>query len=89
MRCCRLLCKCSFALALAFQIPPLQAQAQSENLSVNARLLASARNGDTAGIDRALAEGASPNARNRLGETVLLSALKTDRPALARSSATW
>jgi uncharacterized protein len=77
-----LFAKCMFMLALALQAASLHAQ--SQDLSVNARLLASARSGDQAGIDRALAEGASANARNRLGETVLLIALKNDRPALAR-----
>ena len=56
----------------------------AQDLSVNARLLAAARAGDVAGVERALAEGASPNARNRLGETVLVIALKNDKPALAR-----
>jgi uncharacterized protein len=77
-----LLAKCLVMMALTLQVAPLHAQ--SRDLSVNARLLVSARNNDQAGIDRALAEGAAPNARNRLGETVLLIALKTDRPALAR-----
>ena len=77
-----LFAKYLFMLTLTLQAASLHAQ--SQDLSVNARLLASARSGDQAGIDRALAEGASPNARNRLGETVLLIALKNDRPALAR-----
>src|SRR5450631_3321726 len=78
----RMFAHCLFILALSLQVAPLCAQ--SQDLSVNARLLAYARNGDQAGINRALADGASPNARNRLGETVLLIALKNDRPALAR-----
>ncbi len=51
-------------------------RAADSDLSVNARLLASARNADVTGVDRALKAGASPNARNRLGETALLIALK-------------
>jgi uncharacterized protein len=82
MQYCRPFAKCLFALALTLQLSPVLAQ--SQDLSVNARLLASARNGDQAGINRALADGASPDARNRLGETVLLIALKSDRPPLAR-----
>jgi ankyrin repeat protein len=82
MPCRRLYAKCLVAIALTIQLAP--ALAQLQDLSINARLLASARNGDQSGIDRALGEGASPNARNRLGETVLLIGLKSDRPALAR-----
>jgi ankyrin repeat protein len=82
MQCHRQFTRCLLTLAAIFQLSSLHAQ--SQDLSVNARLLAYARNGDQTGIDRALADGASPNARNRLGETVLLIALKTDRPALAR-----
>jgi uncharacterized protein len=74
--------QCLVAIALTWPLAP--AFAQSDDLSVNARLLASARNGDQAGVERALANGASPNARNRVGETVLIIALKSDRLALAR-----
>ena len=73
-----------YLLMLAFTLHTKHLHAQSQDLSVNARLLASARSGDQAGIDRALAQGASPNARNRLGETVLVIALKDNRPTLAR-----
>src|SRR4030095_11346475 len=44
-----------------------------------------ARNSDSAGVDRALKEGASANARNRLGETALLIALKKSDDAMART----
>jgi hypothetical protein len=44
------------------------APAAEQDLSVNARLLLSARNGDAAGIERSLQAGASPNARNRLAK---------------------
>jgi uncharacterized protein len=57
--------------------------ALAQDLSANARLLAAARAGDQAGVARALSDGASVNARNRIGETVLIIALKNDRPALA------
>ena len=55
------------------------------DLSVNARLLAAARNSDPAGVGRALNEGASANARNRLGETALLIALKKNDDTMART----
>ncbi len=61
------------------------AHAADSDLSVNARLLVAARNGDAETVDRALKEGASPNARNRLGETVLLIALKKNDEAMART----
>src|SRR5438128_33969 len=50
--------------------------AAESDLSVNARLLLAARNSDAAAIERALSAGASPDARNRLGETALVIALK-------------
>src|SRR5437773_2821180 len=62
----------------------LSPDAKSQDLSANQRLLAGARAGDEAGVSRALGEGASPNARNRVGETALLTALKSNRPELAR-----
>ena len=52
------------------------AGAAEQDLSLNARLLLAARNGDAAGVERAMKAGASVNARNRLGETVLVVALK-------------
>src|SRR2546423_15675336 len=56
----------------------------AQESSANVRLVAAARAGDQAGVTRALAQGATPNARNRIGETALLIALKTERPDLAR-----
>jgi len=67
------------AAAVVAWVPPAAAQ----ELSVNARLLAAARAGDQAGVARALSEGATPNARNRVGESALLIALKYERPDLA------
>ena len=61
------------------------ARAADTDLSVNARLLASARNADAAGVERALRGGASADARNRLGETALLIALKKGDDAIART----
>jgi ankyrin repeat protein len=66
---------------LGFVALPHNALAQEE--SVNARLLASARAGDQAGVARAIADGASVNARSRVGESALVIALKNDKPALA------
>ncbi len=42
-----------------------------------------ARAGDSAAVGRALADGASPNARSRIGETALVIAIKNEQPALA------
>src|SRR6266567_2023658 len=56
----------------------------AQEASANVRLLAAARAGDTAGVTRALADGATPNARSRVGETALVIALKNDRTDLAR-----
>jgi ankyrin repeat protein len=55
-----------------------------ENLSVNARLLVFARNGDASGVERSLKEGAAANSRNRLGETALIIALKKNDFRIAR-----
>jgi ankyrin repeat protein len=66
---------------LAFIALPHGASAQ--DLSINARMLAAARAGDQAAVAQALSGGASANARNRIGETALVIALKSDRPALA------
>src|SRR5437773_2138663 len=65
-------------VAVALIAVPLSHSAvgAEQDLSANARLLAAARSGDTPALTRALASGASPNARNRLGETVLLVAIK-------------
>ena len=66
---------------LAFIALPHVALAQ--DLSANARLVAATRVADQSGVARALADGASVNARNRVGETALVIALKNDQPTLA------
>ena len=58
--------------------------AVSQEPSANLRLLAAVRAGDTGGMARALADGATPDARNRQGESALLIALRNERPELAR-----
>ena len=50
---------------------PAWAQAPS-NPNLNARLLVGARENDLAAVERALAQGAAPESRNRLGKTALL-----------------
>src|SRR5436190_19541798 len=57
--------------------------ALAQDWSINARLLVAARAGDEAGLVRALADGAAVNARNRIGESALVIALKNEQPALA------
>ncbi len=64
------------AAALAGLPPPARAQEPSANV----RLVAAASAGDPAGMARALADGATANARNRLGESALLIALQKDAP---------
>ena len=71
--------------ALFVALLSLSAFGADQDLSVNARLLAAARSGDSQGVARELAAGASPNARNRLGETALLVALKRNDLVLARA----
>jgi hypothetical protein len=53
--------------------------------ATNARLLASVRNDDASGIERALRDGAAVNSRNRLGESALLIALKKNRGDFAQT----
>ena len=79
----------SVKLALAFFVAlvsaiTLPARADDDPFAVNARLLASVRNEDGAGVTRALRDGAAVNSRNRLGESGLLIALKKNRADLAR-----
>lgn len=69
-------CLCVLAL---LAVPVAAAQESSANV----RLVAAARAGDKAGMVRALEDGATANARNRLGESALLIALKNERPDLA------
>src|SRR5512141_2615971 len=75
---------CSIVIAAAAALAAPLAVAAESDLSVNALLLVAARNADAPALDRALGNGASPNARNRLGETALLIALKKDDVAMAR-----
>ena len=56
----------------------------NEDLSVNARLLVAARDADAAGLERALASGASVNSRNRLGESALVILLKNNHVDIAQ-----
>lgn len=70
--------------ALAVLAAPLPAMAGAEDLSLNARFLMAARNGDAPALQRTLTEGAAINSRNRLGETALLSALKKADLTMAR-----
>src|SRR6266446_613681 len=71
-------------MTTAFLMLALASAAYAQQPSANVRLVAAARAGDQAAVTRALADGATPNARNRIGETALLIALKTERPDLAR-----
>jgi hypothetical protein len=59
----------SIAVVLVVALRPAFAFGADQDLSANARLLVAARNGRFPGVVRELAGGASPNARNRLGET--------------------
>ncbi|HSC01068.1 MAG TPA: ankyrin repeat domain-containing protein, partial [Burkholderiaceae bacterium] len=53
------------------------------NPNLNAQLLVAARNNDLASVQRALADGAAPNSRNRLGKTALLMACEKGQAPLA------
>lgn len=72
-----------FALALCIATTAAAQAPSQENLSTNARLLMAARNADADALRRELANGAAIDSRNRLGETVLIVALKKDRTDLA------
>src|SRR6185503_16374275 len=62
----------ALALAVALSFPPGPAVAQAAgNPNLNAQLLIAAREGDAARVDRVLAQGAAPDARNRVGKTSL------------------
>lgn len=75
----RLVAACLCATTMVGWLPAAAAQEQSANV----RLVAAARAGDQPGVARALADGATPNARNRQGESALLIGLKNERPELA------
>src|SRR5690242_2680824 len=66
-------------------VAPLARGTSDEQLATNARLLASARSDDAAGVTRALHEGAAVDSRNRVGETGLLIALKKNRADMAQA----
>ena len=68
--------------ATAADTPPA---APDDAFATNARLLASVRNDDAGGIERALRDGAAVNSRNRLGESALLIALKKNRADFAQT----
>src|SRR5262245_38229273 len=80
----RIALACLLAAVLTLPLARTALAADSD-LSVSAQLLVAARNADAAAVDRALKGGASPNARNRLGETALVIALKQGNTALART----
>src|SRR5207237_734227 len=65
-----------FSVCIMIAACALPAYAADDDLSLNARFLVAVRNGDAAGIDRALQEGAAIDSRNRLGESALIIALK-------------
>ena len=69
--------------ALVLAAPSVRATSDAE-LATNARLLASARSEDAAGVVRALHDGAAVDSRNRLGETSLLVARGADVRATDR-----
>ena len=76
-----------FAAALvagALLIGAAPTRADDDSFSTNARLLASVRNEDIGGVERALRDGAAVNSRNRLGESALVIALKKNRADLAQ-----
>jgi uncharacterized protein len=74
-----------YIVAFAFLAFAGNASAADSDLSVNARLLVAARNSDMPGVERALKDGASPDARNRLGETALVIGLKKKDTVLAKA----
>ena len=67
--------------ALCLQAP-VRAQ---DDVSLNARLLASARAGDEAGVRGALDQGAAVDSRNRIGDTALITAAKRGLTGMART----
>src|SRR5262245_30215997 len=69
----RLLDNMIVAAACAWTVcAPALVVAADQDLTASARLLVAARSSDSAAVERALKEGATPNARNRLGETALV-----------------
>ena len=81
-------CSIAFAaLLIGLATPAADAQnaTPDDAFATNARLLASVRNDDASGIERALRDGAAVNSRNRLGESALLIALKKNRADFAQA----
>ena len=72
-------------LGLLLQAPAAHAQASS-NTSLNAQLLVAARQSDLAAVQQALARGAAPDSRNRLGKTVLMLAAEKGHAAMASAA---
>ncbi|MGN5480338.1 ankyrin repeat domain-containing protein [Cupriavidus basilensis] len=68
--------------ALCLQSAPVLAD---DDVSLNARLLASARAGDEAGVRGALEQGAAVDSRNRIGDTALITASKRGLTGMART----
>jgi len=75
----------AFVLACGLAVLSVTASAGEDDLSVNARLLIHARNGNIAGVERSLKEGANPDSRSRIGETALVIALKKNDLVIARA----
>jgi ankyrin repeat protein len=75
----------AFVLACGVAVLSVTASAGEDDLSVNARLLVHARNGNVAGVERSLQEGANPDSRSRIGETALVIALKKNDLVIARA----
>jgi len=71
--------------ALTATAADAQTAVPDDAFATNARLLASVRNDDASGIERALRDGAAVNSRNRLGESALLIALKKNRGDFAQT----
>uniref|UniRef100_Q46Q19 Ankyrin n=2 Tax=Cupriavidus TaxID=106589 RepID=Q46Q19_CUPPJ len=67
---------------LCLQSAPVLAD---DDVSLNARLLASARAGDEAGVRGALEQGAAVDSRNRIGDTALITASKRGLTGMART----
>ena len=74
--------RCSASFSAAMRSPADAADDDLRDQCATARV--AARNDDAAGVARALHDGAAVNARNRLGESALLIALKKNRADLAQ-----
>src|SRR5690242_13175238 len=78
--------RCTMALAaFASLITCAPAAGQGDEFAANARLIGAIRSEDAAGVERALRDGASVDAHNRLGESALLAAIKKNRADIART----